>query len=76
MKLHDFKRNFIVLTIACVLNFAFALEKLFIVIGSPLSDVIWLFVYGGISVILTVVAYYDYFCDTEENHGTDVERII
>ena len=44
-RLHDFKRNFLVLVIACLLNFAFAFEKLFLVLGCPLSDLVWLIVY-------------------------------
>ena len=40
-KLSDYKRNFIVLIIASLLNFSFAMEKLFIINGFPLSDSVW-----------------------------------
>ena len=76
VKLHDIKRNLIVLIIACLLNFAFAMEKFFIVIESPLSDFTWMVIYFGVSLILTFVAFYDYVYDVKEDHGTDVERII
>ena len=58
-RLHDFKRNFLVLVIACLLNFAFAFEKLFLVLGCPLSDLVWLIVYGGTALVLTFIAFYD-----------------
>lgn len=42
----DQKRNLHVLIIACILNFSFAAEKLFIIIGHQLPDLIWFFIYG------------------------------
>lgn len=69
-RLHDFKRNFLVLVIACLLNFAFAFEKLFLVLGCPLSDLVWLIVYGGTALVLTFIAFYDYKCDVHESIST------
>ncbi len=67
-KLNDYKRNFFVLVIACILNFTFALEKFFIVINCPLPDLTWMVVYGGFSIILAVIAFYDYYHDVKEDH--------
>ncbi len=68
--LNDTKRNFLVLIIACVLNFCFALEKFLIIISFPLSDVFWFLIYGGFSLILAIFAFYDYYHDVKESKMT------
>lgn len=64
--MHDHKRNFVVLLIACLLNFAFAVEKFLNYIGHPLSDFYWFIIYGTTSVILAIAAFYDYCHDVRE----------
>lgn len=73
--LHDYHRNLAVLVIACLLNFAFAFEKFLIVIEHPWSDKTWMFIYGGISIILSAVAYYDYKWDVKEDKHTTTNII-
>lgn len=69
-KLSDYKRNFIVLVIASLLNFSFAMEKLFIINGFPLSGSVWFFVYFMFSFVLAIIAFYDYYHDIKENKIT------
>lgn len=61
-------RNLQVLIFASTLNISFAFEKLFIVIGSPLSDKIWLCVYWFMWLYVTYIALKDY-CDDVLEQG-------
>lgn len=70
----DHRRDFRVLVIACILNFSFAFEKLFIVIGHPMSDKIWLAVYGLFGVFLAYVAAVDFLFDLHEDHVEELEE--
>lgn len=67
----DHLRNFRLLVVACVLNFAFAIEKVFIVIGHPQSDLIWMIVYGGLGIYLAIIAFHDYVNDLYEDEDND-----
>lgn len=69
-KLNDNRRNFLVLVIASILNFSFALEKFFLSIGFPLPDPVWMIAYGGFGIILSVIAFYDYYHDVKEDKNT------
>ncbi len=72
----DDKRNFLVLIVACILNFSFAFEKLFIVIGHQQPDWLWLIVYGWLGLILAWVAVHDYCHDIIEEKQTDATKLI
>ena len=72
----DQKRNLHVLIVACILNFSFALEKLFIVIGHQLPDAVWLVVYGGFWVYLAWIAIHDYIHDIKEGSGENNNVLI
>ena len=74
--LPDDARNFLVLLIGSVLNFSFAGEKLCNVLGYQQTDLFWFFVYGGLGLVLTLVAVYDWRHDMREGKKTSVERII
>jgi len=77
MKLtQDHKRNLHVLIIACVLNFAFAAEKLFIITWHQLSDTVWFFVYGWFWLYLAWVATYDYIQDIKEDSNSNSNSMI
>lgn len=69
-KIHDYKRNFIILVIASLLNLSFALEKLLIILKFPLPDISWFFIYFLFSLILAIVAFYDYYHDIKEDKIT------
>jgi|JI10StandDraft_1071094.scaffolds.fasta_scaffold01351_4 hypothetical protein len=69
--MHDNQRNFIVLLIACLLNFAFAMEKFLSYIGNPLSDFVLFMIYGGISIVLAIAAFCDYYHDIKEGNKNE-----
>lgn len=67
----DHKRNFVVLMVACILNFSFAAEKFFLAIGNPISDLTWMIVYGGLGSYLAFLAFSDYVQDLREDKDND-----
>ena len=42
------------------------MEKFLSYIGNPLSDFTWFIIYGGISFVLAIAAFYDYYHDIKE----------
>jgi len=77
MKLtNDHKRNLHVLLVACVLNFSFAFEKLFIIMKNPLSDTVWFCIYGWIGLYLAIIAIYDYIQDIREDNNSNSNIIV
>lgn len=73
---HEAKRDFKVLTVACILNFSFAVEKLLNYLGMPLNDLFWFLVYGFIGLYLAFIAFHDYFHDVRDDHLDDTPTII
>lgn len=72
----DQKRNLHVLVVACILNFAFAAEKLFIIIGHQQSDFVWFCVYGWLGLYLAYVAIHDYIHDVKEGSAENNNVLI
>lgn len=72
----DQKRNLHVLIVACVLNFSFAAEKLFIITGHQQSDFTWFCVYGWLGLYLAYVAVHDYIHDVREGSATNNNVLI
>lgn len=72
----DQKRSLHVLVVACILNFAFAAEKLFIITGHQLSDKVWFCVYGWLGLYLAYVAIHDYIHDVKEGSSSNNNVLI
>jgi hypothetical protein len=72
---HDERRNIRLGGIVSLYGIAFATEKLLNVIGYPLSDMLWMLIYGGFALISTYWWAEDFVLDLWEKYTTEDDEL-